>query len=435
MSSSLANINISEAYLTSSGEDNEKAYSFNRAISSIDYFEDLLSPSVTCYIKCADTDNLYHKLPIRGYDRLDLKIQTALGVLEYNKDNPLYVTAVNDLITKDGTETFTLSCATKTVFDNEATRCRTRFKKAPISTHVENILKNTLSITSDRIFVETTANAYGFMGNQKKPFHTCTWLAPKSIPFSSTAQATGTSGSGTNAEGVGTSGFFFFENQDGFHFKSIDTMCKDTISVTSADTKDIPTYTSTSVISQGDSTFKVIHSYLDKNTDIIRNLRVGLYSNLTYFYNPIDWNFSAISYKIKDNHTPELGKNMGLPGGGITDTASRILVRIGDTGMESGAFAENSGRDDSDMAKSFSRYNLLFTQSLNIVVPCNVNLKVGELMKVIFPTVGPSSSPEEKSVDKESSGNYLIRSLRHHFDVAGGQNTTSLNLVRDSYRI
>ena len=64
-----------------------------------------------------------------------------------------------------------------------------------------------------------------------------------------------------------------------------------------------------------------------------------------------------------------------------------------------------------------------------------MNLKVGELMKVIFPTVGPSSSPEEKSVDKESSGNYLIRSLRHHFDVAGGQNTTSLNLVRDSYRI
>ena len=111
------------------------------------------------------------------------------------------------------------------------------------------------------------------------------------------------------------------------------------------------------------------------------------------------------------------------------------MVRIGDQGMLTDKLGEDSGRDNTDMAKSFSRYNMLFTQSLNIVVPCNVNLKVGELIRVIFPTVGPGSTPDEKPVDKESSGNYLIRSLRHHFDVAGGQNVTSLNLVRDSYRI
>ena len=434
MSSSLANVKISEAYLTSSGEDNEKAYSFTRAISSIDYFEDLLNPSVTCYLTCADTDNLYHKLPIRGFDRLDLTIDTSLGKLQYNEQNPLFVTSVQDLVTKDGTETFTLACATKSVFDNEATRCQTRFKKAAISTHVENILGNLLKIDSDRIFVEKTSNAYGFMGNQKKPFHTCTWLAPKSIPFSNTAKVSGTSGSGTNAEAVGTSGFFFFENQDGFHFKSIDSMCSQTVSMSSADTKDITTYTSTNIVEQGDSTFKIIHSYLDKNTDLIKNMRVGLYSNLTYFYNPVSWKFDAFSYKIKEHFDPQLGTDMELPGGEITDTATRILVRIGDTGMQGDNLVEGSGRDNSDMAKSFSRYNLLFTQSLNIVVPCNVNLKAGELIRIIFPTVGPSN-PNEKSVDKESSGNYLIRSLRHHFDVAGGQNTTSLNLVRDSYRI
>ena len=155
---------------------------------------------------------------------------------------------------------------------------------------------------------------------------------------------------------------------------------------------------------------------------------------MTYFYNPVSWKFDAFSYKIKEHFDPQLGTDMELPGGAITDTATRILVRIGDTGMQGDNLVEGSGRDNSDMAKSFSRYNLLFTQSLNIVVPCNVNLKAGELIRVIFPTVGPSN-PNEKSIDKESSGNYLIRSLRHHFDVAGGQNTTSLNLVRDSYRI
>jgi len=435
MSSPLQQIQIKEAYLT--GPESGNAYSFSRAIESIDYYEDLLSPSLTCYVKCFDTDNLYQTLPIRGLDRLDLDIQTSLGNLKFNESNntPLYVTSVQDIITKDSTESFTLSCSTKSVLDNEVTRCSTKFNKAPISTHVESILTNTLSVDSQRIFVENTANSYGFIGNQKKPFHTCTWLAPKAVPFSNTAQVMGTSGKGTNAEAVGTSGFFFFENQEGFHFKSIESLCSETKELLSADEKDIITYQKTDIIEAGDSTFKIIHSYLDKNTDLIKNLRVGLYSNLTYFYEPYDWNFDAFSYKIKDYFDPSLGRTQGLPIDEISEKASRILVRIGDTGMISKDFGEDSGRDNADMAKSFSRYNLLFTQSLNIVVPCNVNLKVGDIIRLIFPTVGPGSSSDEKPVDKESSGNYLIRSLRHHFDVAGGQNTTSLNLVRDSYRI
>ena len=431
--SSLQSIRIKEAYLSSTF--NQNAFNITRSIESIDYYEDLLNPTLTCYVNCIDTDNLYQKLPIRGYERLDLVIQTSLAELKFNGTIPLYVTSVQDLVTKEGSESFTLVCSTKSSLDNEAVRCQSRFKKAPISTHVEYILKDLMKISSQRIFVERTSNSYEFVGNQKKPFHTCTWLAPKSIPFSNSAKPSGSKGKGRNSEAVGTSGFFFYENQDGFHFKSIDALCSSTKSITSADDKDIPTYKKTDIVERGDSTFKIIHSYLDKNTDVTKNLRVGLYSNLTYFYNPLSWEFDAVTYKIKDQIGASLGKSLGLPGGDITEKATRILVRIGDQGMVSDKLGEDSGRDNTDMAKSFSRYNMLFTQSLNIVVPCNVNLKVGELIKVIFPTVGPGSSPDEKPVDKESSGNYLIRSLRHHFDVAGGQNITSLNLVRDSYRI
>ena len=433
--SSLQNIRIKEAYLSSTFNDN--AFNFTRAIESIDYYEDLLNPTLTCYIKCMDTDNLYQTLPIRGYERLDLVIETSLGELKFNASiqTPLYVTSVQDLVTKEGQESFTLVCSTKSALDNEATRCQRRFKKAPISTHVENILKDLMKISHERVFVERTSNAYEFMGNQKKPFHTCTWLAPKGVPFSNNAKPSGNKGKGKNSEAVGTSGYFFYENQDGFHFKSIDALCKETRSVTSSDNKDIITYRKTDIVERGDSTYKIIHSYLDKNTDITKNLRVGLYSNLTYFYNPLSWEFDAMTYKIKEQVDVSLGKTIGLPGGDIAEKSTRIMVRIGDQGMLTDKLGEDSGRDNTDMAKSFSRYNMLFTQSLNIVVPCNVNLKVGELIKVIFPTVGPGSSPDEKPVDKESSGNYLIRSLRHHFDVAGGQNVTSLNLVRDSYRI
>ena len=118
-------------------------------------------------------------------------------------------------------------------------------------------------------------------------------------------------------------------------------------------------------------------------------------------------------------------------------------MRIGDTGMWDPELTKvddevvNSGRDNTDMAKSFARYSLLFQQSLNIVIPCNISLRVGRVIKIVFPSVGPEESGGRgtKSADTELSGFYLIRAVRHHFELNEGTNITSLNLIRDSYGI
>ena len=98
---------------------------------------------------------------------------------------------------------------------------------------------------------------------------------------------------------------------------------------------------------------------------------------------------------------------------------------------------EGSGRSDADMAKAFSRYTLLFQQSLNITVPCNIGLRVGGLIYIECPDVGPTDATAtemaDKMVDPEVSGLYLIRAVRHHFELGEGSNVTSLNLIRDSY--
>ena len=57
------------------------------------------------------------------------------------------------------------------------------------------------------------------------------------------------------------------------------------------------------------------------------------------------------------------------------------------------------------------------------------------MIKLVFPEVGPAErqSPDSKKADQELSGFYIIRSLRHHFEISEGKNVTSLNLIRDSY--
>ena len=83
---------------------------------------------------------------------------------------------------------------------------------------------------------------------------------------------------------------------------------------------------------------------------------------------------------------------------------------------------------DAILAKSVSRINLLFTQALNILVPLNVRLKVGDLIYCEFPKIEAGQSTE---VDDQMSGNYVIREVHHHF--VANQNTSSLLLMRDSY--
>ena len=99
----------------------------------------------------------------------------------------------------------------------------------------------------------------------------------------------------------------------------------------------------------------------------------------------------------------------------------------GEDGLEPSG-GENAER--TDIAKSLARYNLLFTQSLNISIPMNVNMKVGDIIVCKFPRLNDG---EAKEHDPNLSGKYLIRALRHHFEA--NVNATYLKLVRDSYGI
>ena len=113
------------------------------------------------------------------------------------------------------------------------------------------------------------------------------------------------------------------------------------------------------------------------------------------------------------------------------ENVSRTLVTT--TGHGFSGNGENglgdSGRDRTDDAKSGARYNLLLSsQVLNIEVPCNVKLQVGDIIKCDFPRLREGRADE---VDQSSSGKYLIKELCHHFEAK--RSFTSMTLVRDTF--
>jgi hypothetical protein len=405
------------------------------ALLFLDYYEDILSPSVMLTAQIMSSVSILNVLPIRGGERVDVSIETAFGSFVHI----LYVYKVSGISQDSNNEIFTLNLVSREAITNETVRCVRRYD-GTIDQSVTTILRDVLFVDEKNRKsenIEKTINSYSFIGNQKKPFHILTWLGPKSIPHTTTS--TGKSGSGLSAEAKGVAGFLFFMNKDGFNFKSIENLVKNT-GLGSSNQKDIPQYFYTQ-ITEANTTInelRILDYNIEKNTDILKNLRVGMYANATYFYDLYDNRLSLITYVLKNEikNASLLGSDKNIiVSDQLGSSVSRIMVRTSDIGVMDNSLRGTSGitdrtpmRDETDMARSVSRYNLLFTQSLNIVVPCNVNLKVGDIINVQFPRINNSNN---RDLDDKQSGNYLIKELRHHMEPT--TMVTSLKLIRDSY--
>ena len=389
-----------------------------------DYFEDILSPCVTAIAQLMNSSSLFNILPIRGGEKVTISVDTAFG--EFVLDD-LYVYKVSNLDAQHSNEMFTLNLVSREGLTNETSRCQTIYR-GNLQTTVTKILKNDLKTKKYKSEnIEGTSNDYSFIGNNRKPFHVLTWLGPKAVPAN--GQNSGTSGE----EARGTAGFLFYENKDGFNFRSIDSLVSSTkIQTNSADKENIPYYLFTQVIeeNQTKTNFNILNYNYEKNIDLMKSLRVGMYVNKTYFYDLYSNTLDLYTYKVKDQVKSKLGGAESIAvSNEFGDSISRIMVRTSDRGaLKTDGSVSDKLRSGADMAMSYSRYNLLFTQALNMVVPCNVNLKVGGIIHAEFPRIDRSTN---MTSDEEQSGYYLVKELRHHFE--GGQMVTSLRLIRDSY--
>lgn len=106
-----------------------------------EYYEDIFSPTITAKIRVVDNGNviapqnkpdgdkqsIYNGLPLRGGERLSLKIagnsSTNPG-LDFSKrvEDYFYVSSITDVIAESNRESFTLHLVSREAITNETTR-------------------------------------------------------------------------------------------------------------------------------------------------------------------------------------------------------------------------------------------------------------------------------------------------------------------------
>tara|TARA_B100000287_G_scaffold435455_1_gene503836 strand:- start:881 stop:2203 length:1323 start_codon:yes stop_codon:yes gene_type:complete len=416
---------------TIESNDRSKSVDLRVGVISIDYYEDIFSPTVTAKMLVYNTGDsikgkddkwrsVYNGLPLRGGERVSLKIAPNTeenAGLDYseNYQDYLYVSSITDVLHQQRKETFTLNLCSREAITNETTRVPSKFpSSSTIDVSVKKILQGYLK-TEKEMDVDPVSNAYGFIGNLRKPFNIITWLASKSVSEK------------------GNAGFFFYQTQDGYKFKSIDNLINQ---------KPKATYEYTEVNmsdTERNNDFNILRYNTNRNQDLLEKLRLGAYSSFIATYDPCFSSFNLPQqalFSFDDKDAPNLGEKLSkdkLPP--IDETAektlgeipSRIMTMVLDRGVLEKESELTKNADPMEyQAQSIFRYNTLHTQELHMQVPLNTNLRAGDTIKCIFPKV----TSDTADIDDEQSGLYLIKELRHHFS---DRSETSMKLIRDTF--
>ena len=81
--------------------------------------------------------------------------------------------------------------------------------------------------------------------------------------------------------------------------------------------------------------------------------------------------------------------------------------------------------------QALTRYNSLLNKIIDIVVPCNLELRVGQVIDCAW--MKKTAQPEQGASDEKLSGRYLIMHLSHKFNGTGQTGSlTHMTIVRDT---
>ena len=392
------------------GSSLDEDYELGMGNPIINYFESIESPSISMTITFIDVDQVLGRKGITGGEFINLTIKDGdIDKFKITDDHKMMLNSVRDMGTETNKQFATLEFVSVETIVNETARVTKKF-----TGNVANIVEELL--VSDKKGIQTkkklekdqAANSYSFIGNLKRPIDTIQWLCPK------------TQSSKTNF------GFLFYENLDGYHFKSIEKLLKqDPIQYSYTDKPDDPNI----------GPFKILQNQLNQTNDIGMNCRMGMYANRTIYVDIENQTNEEVDFKITDL---DLKKPVKLLDG-IEDFPTRLMLRVNDFGVAQVGAAKSDVQPLSELAvyqnKSYIRNNLLFSQSLSIAIPLNTTLRAGFMIDVKLPLKkGEGETPTDSSGNDKTndpSGRYLISELRHA--IGAGAAETQLTLIRDVF--
>lgn len=392
---------------------------------NLHYYESILENQIKATAIIADTGysiesdgkyvGLIEGLDLSGGEFVELHIEDGYGnKLRFSDERVFRIGRIRNKMEHTQNMVFVIDLVTEEFFKNEyvETRVDEAFE-GKISDSVYRILKDFLKTPKD-LNVEVTENEYPFNAHVEKPLYKCTSLGTRCIPEGGTETS---------------AGFFFFENYDGFQFRSIEKLLDERNRY-----KRYLYNNTTELPAEYDG--KILQATPVINIDVQQKMMIGAYGSQIKTYNFFDTSYTEKQFSTQkegDKGVNLAGFNIPSLPDDILEKPTRIISKMQPYGVKQPIDKDKSKKKDYDVefivAQAASRYNQLFTIVLNIVIAGDFSHRAGNLIYCDFPEL---SNDRTQVVSGKNSGIYMIASLTQQLDVRDGA-YTQLTLVRDSY--
>ena len=412
---------------------------------SISLFENIFSPTMSGTITLLDANSIVSNLPIIGQEFLSFKIKTAsiteggTSIIDFTK-NPFSVYKIDQRIEGTNSELITLHFASPEMLRN----LRTRVSKSYTNT-IDNIaidvIQNSRYINSKKdLFIEETVGVRKIISPNSNPFTFIQKLSSEAI-----------------SKNNGSPFFLFYENKEGFNFRSLDSLYAQPITAEYNTGEFYHQESSGTVVKNVLEEYSrpISHEMVAVN-DTVKNVRGGLLASDLITYDIYSKKYERKNFRYFNNfndygrlgNSPIYNTNFIDEFDNTVDNFTNANIHLHPTSKNNGSDAQHyvldptaknikslyspNGIENTLLPRQSKFVELNKGVSLNVKVHGSTNISVGQIIQFNKQTVGNAN--ESGDFDPYYTGRYIISNLRHIFDLAPKkEHSIVMSLVKDGY--
>ena len=412
---------------------------------SISLFENIFSPTMSGTITLLDANSIVSNLPIIGQEFLSFKIKTAsiteggTSIIDFTK-NPFSVYKIDQRIEGTNSELITLHFASPEMLRN----LRTRVSKSYTNT-IDNIaidvIQNSRYINSKKdLFIEETVGVRKIISPNSNPFTLIQKLSSEAI-----------------SKNNGSPFFLFYENKEGFNFRSLDSLYAQPITAEYNTGEFYHQESSGTVVKNVLEEYSrpISHEMVAVN-DTVSNVRGGLLASDLITYDIYSKKYERKNFRYFNNfndygrlgNSPIYNTNFIDEFDNTVDNFTNANIHLHPTSKNNGSDAQHyvldptaknikslyspNGIENTLLPRQSKFVELNKGVSLNVKVHGSTNISVGQIIQFNKQTVGNAN--ESGDFDPYYTGRYIISNLRHIFDLAPKkEHSIVMSLVKDGY--
>ena len=404
-------------------------------LKELNIYQSIDSPFMSGNVMIEDPSGLAEVLPFIGQERIIFSLRTpGRSAIDFNRYHGIIYNVGKRFHTTDRAQTLLLNFTSLENYKNLRTKVSQSFK-GTISSIVQDILTSDNYLgTKKPISIDITKNIRTFVIPNITPFKAIDFLKREAVSAAEQSPH-----------------FLFYENPDGFHFRSLDSLLGQlgTLSVEHKDTyrfEPPPSPAAGGSPSPEYTLPTILHWEGADNSNSFTGLRKGMYASTLYTHDIFNKNVQKFEFDyVKDRGKRNtLNQRKGTSSTQIPQTKidkEKTITEFSDAAI----FVHPSGSDkmhtlgtdnNAEEWLQESRSRALERQffTLKIETYGNTGVMVGDIINVMIPSNKTLGSGEGKdSVDPILSGRYLVTE-QHHLVIPDSQmHSMVMTIMKDSF--